>query len=152
MAARGLLHVTDGDITDYAMIRAYILERFKADGLTSVVYDTKTARETAQILIAAGIDMVPTPQGFALNEAIKRLLELVADGHLCHGNNPILSWMASNLVLLTGTKGEQRIAKERAPEKIDGMAALVTGIEGAIVRRERQPPPEYQLFFLGGNP
>jgi phage terminase large subunit-like protein len=148
----GLLDVTPGEVTDYATIRAYILDRFKADGLASVFYDTKTARETAQLLIAAGVDMVPMTQGFALNEAIKRTLELITDGQLCHGHDRILSWMASNLVLLTGTKGERRIAKERAPEKIDGMAALVMGIEGAIVRRERQPPPEYQLFFLGGTP
>ena len=64
--------------------------------------------------------------------------------------DPARGWR--NLVLLTGTKASGRIAKERAPEKIDGMAALVMGIEGAIVRRERQPPPEYQLFFLGGTP
>jgi len=33
--------------------------------------------------------------------------------------------------------GKKRLAKERSPEKIDGIAALVMGVEGAIVRRER---------------
>lgn len=59
--------------------------------------------------------------------------------------------MASNLVILTGTKKERRIAKERSPEKIDGMAALVIGIEGALVRRERKPEPQFQMMFLGGG-
>jgi phage terminase large subunit-like protein len=102
-------------------------------------------------LAGQGIDMVPLLQGFQLSEAIKRLLELITTGFLCHGNELILTWMASNLVLLTGSKGERRVAKERAPEKIDGMAALVMGIEGAMIRRERVPEPVYQIVKLGGR-
>lgn len=146
----GLLTVTPGEVTDYAIVRERILEDVKNDGIIQVCYDTRTARETAQLLIAEGVDMVPITQGFALNEAIKRFLGLVTSGQFCHGNvDPVLTWMASNLVLLKGTKGEFRIAKERAPEKIDGIAAVVMGIEGAIVRRERKPDPEFQMFFLG---
>jgi phage terminase large subunit-like protein len=149
---RGLLTVTPGEVTDYATVRQQILTDWKADGLIQVCYDTKTARETAQLLTAAGIDMVPMTQGFALNEAIKRTLGMVVGGQLRHDNEPVLAWMASNLVTLRGTKGELRIAKERAPEKIDGIAALVMGIEGALVRRERKPPPSYQVMIVGGRP
>jgi len=148
----GLLTVTDGDVTDYATIRATILEDWKTLGMTSVFYDTKTARETAQLLTAEGVDMVPITQGFALQESIKRLLELIAAGTLCHGNEEILSWMASNVVTLTNARNERRIAKERSPEKIDGIAAVLNAIEGAIVRRERKPAPTYQIEFLGGAP
>jgi phage terminase large subunit-like protein len=147
----GFLTVTEGEVTDYAKVRAQIAEDCRADGIRSVFYDQRSARETAQLLMAEGIDMVPMLQGFALNEAIKRLLALVVSGELCHGDDPILTWMASNLVLLTGTRGERRIAKERSPEKIDGMAALVMGIEGAIVRRERTPQPQYQVLIVGGR-
>jgi phage terminase large subunit-like protein len=149
----GVLTVTEGEVTDYAFVRGQIADDCRADGVVSVFYDQRSARETAQLLAADGIDMVPMLQGFALNEAIKRLLSLVVSGELCHGHetDPILTWMASNLVLLTGMKGEKRLAKERAPEKIDGIAALVMGIEGALVRRERTPPPQYQLIVLGGR-
>lgn len=146
----GILTVTDGDVTDFARVRQDILEDCRRDGIRSVFYDQRSARETAQILAAEGVEMIAMLQGFALNEAIKRLLSLVISGEFCHGNNPILTWMASNLVLVTGLKGERRVAKERSPEKIDGMAALVMGIEGAIVRRERTPAPDYQLYFVGG--
>lgn len=146
-----VLTVTDGEVTDYAIVRATILEDFKADGLTSVFYDTKTARETAQILMGEGVDMVPMTQGFALNEALKRLLELVVSGHLCHGDDPMLAWMASNTVVIVGAKNEKRLAKERSPEKIDGIAALTMGVEGALVRRERGSGPEFQMFFAGGK-
>jgi phage terminase large subunit-like protein len=147
----GLLTVTEGDVTDYDFVRTQIAADCRADGIHSVFYDQRSARETAQLLMAEGIDMVPMLQGFALDEAIKRLLALVVAGDLCHGDNPILTWMASNLVLLFNSQGKQRIAKERSPEKVDGMAAIVMGIEGALVRRERTPPPKYQVVIVGGR-
>lgn len=149
---RGLLTVTEGDVTDYSVVRQAILADVRAEGLQQVFYDQRSARETAQLLTAEGVDMVPMAQGFALHEAIKRLLELIALGQLCHGDDEILAWMASNTVTLTGRKNDKRLAKERSPEKIDGIAALVMGIEGAIIRRERTPPPSYQMFVLGGPP
>lgn len=85
-----------------------------------------------------------------MNEAINRLQALILSAQLCHGNEPVLTWMASNTVVITGSKGEKRLAKERSPEKIDGIAALVMGIEGALVRRERTPPPAYQAYVFGG--
>jgi phage terminase large subunit-like protein len=147
----GLLEVQGEEVTDYEAVRARILEDHAKLGMKSVFYDTKTARETAQILMGAGVDMVPMTQGFALHEAIKRMLSLVASGELCHGDDPILSWMADNTVVLTGIKGEKRLAKERSQEKIDGIAALVMGIEGAIVRRERIQELPPVMFFVGGK-
>jgi phage terminase large subunit-like protein len=147
----GKLTVTEGPVTDYAIVRQQILEDCRTFGVKEVFYDMRTARETAQILIADGIVMVQMAQGFALHEAIKRLLSMVAEGDLCHGDDPILAWMADNTVVLTGIKGEKRLAKERAPEKIDGIAALVMGVEGAIVRRERIPEVNPVLFFVGGR-
>jgi phage terminase large subunit-like protein len=147
----GLLTVTDGDITDYETVRETIRQDCHADGVQSVYYDKRNAVETAQILQGQGIDMVPINPGFGLDEAIKRFLGIVTKGTLCHGDDPILSWMASNLVLLTGTKGERRIAKERSPEKIDGIAALVNGVEGAIVRRERVPKPTFSVMVFRGQ-
>jgi phage terminase large subunit-like protein len=145
-----ILDVTEGDVTDYEKIRQVITADYKADGMQAIFYDTRTARETAQILAADGVTMIQMLQGFALNEALKKLSELVVSGDLCHGGDPILSWMASNTVLLTNSKGERRLAKERSPEKIDGIAALTMGIEGAIVRRERVGMPQYQILAFGG--
>lgn len=146
----GLLTVTEGNVTDYDVVRAAIEDDCAAAGVQQVFYDPKTARETAQILMGRGLDMMPIAQGFALHEAITRLLALVSDGDLCHGGDEILAWMADNTVILTGARGEKRIDKQRAPEKIDGIAALVMGIDGGVVRRERVAP-DYQVFFAGGE-
>lgn len=146
----GVLTVTDGPVTDYAKVREAIRRDYAAHGMRSVFYDPKTARETAQILTGEGLEMVEMPQGVRLHEAIKKLSELIASGDLCHGNEHVLSWMASNTVVVDSA-GFKRLAKDRSPEKIDGIAALVMGIEGAIVRRPRVTVQEPILMFLGGR-
>lgn len=150
----GLLAITDGDETDFAQVRAEILTECRTHGVVSLFYDTRSARQLAQELKGEGVDVVPIPQGWALNEAIKRTLSLVVDGMLCHEHeaDPILPWMASNTVLQENQQtGFKRIAKDRSPEKIDGIAALVTGVEGALVRREREPEKTYEVVIYGGR-
>jgi phage terminase large subunit-like protein len=146
----GVLTVTEGPVTDFTKVQARIRDDYRALGMQSIFYDRRTARETAQVLEGEGLQMVELAQGFQLNEAINRMQALILSAQLCHGNEPVLTWMASNTVVITGSKGEKRLAKERSPEKIDGIAALVMGIEGALVRRERTPPPAYQAYVFGG--
>jgi phage terminase large subunit-like protein len=140
----------DSEVTDFAKVRADILDDCRAYGIRTVFYDPNSARETSQELTGEGVDMAPMSQGFKQTEAIKRWQALIVTGQLCHGNDPILAWMASNTVVIDGPKGEKRLAKELSPEKIDGIAALVMGIEGAVVRRERAHVTEPQVFFVGG--
>lgn len=140
---RGLLTITDGNETDYERVRADILEDCRNDGVIAIAYDPRSATETAQELTKAGIQMIKIPQGFGLHEAIRKTLELVSSGELCHGKEVILTWMASNVVLITGTKGDKRLAKEKAPEKIDGFSSLVNAVEWGIVRRDREAESVY---------
>jgi phage terminase large subunit-like protein len=147
----GILTVTPGDVTDYGIVREVIQADHAATGMLSIAYDTKTARETAQILMGEGIDMIPIPQGFALNESIRKLTSLVALGKVRHDDDPILSWMADNSVFRDGPGGTKRLDKQAAAEKIDGIAALLNGIEVAVVRREREQTTEPQVFFVGGG-
>jgi phage terminase large subunit-like protein len=54
-------------------------------------------------------------------------------------------------VVSGGIGGAQRLDKERSPEKIDGIAALVMGVQGAIIMRERTPEPRYEVMIFGGR-
>jgi len=120
----GLLTITDGNTTDYDRIEAEVLEDCQRDGVRQVAYDRRFAEQLAQHLIGKGVAMIDTPQGFQLNEAIKRKMELIVSGQLCHGNHAILDWMADNYVVVLGIKGDQRPDKEKAADKIDGQVAL----------------------------
>jgi phage terminase large subunit-like protein len=144
----GLLAVTEGPTTDYDEIQEIVKRDCHADGIQSVAYDKRFAEQMAQHLIGAGVDMVDQPQGFQLNEAIKRKGTLIANGELCHGSNEILTWMASNYVLRHGMRGEVRPDKERAAEKIDGQVAIDMAL-AIWVRQPTAVEKDYQLIVIG---
>ena len=100
-------------------------------------------------LARAGLTAVDMLQGFALNEAIRRLADWVVEGVICHGNDPILAWMASNAVVREGRNKELRLDKEKSSEKIDGIAALVMAIARIIVQPKTKPAA-FQMFVLPG--
>ncbi len=144
----GVLTVTDGNTTDYELVQSAILADCQADGIQQVAYDNRFAEQMAQWLMPKGVTMVNTPQGDWLNEAITRKLELIKNGTLCHGDNPILTIMADHYVVRQ-RNGRYRPDKESAGEKIDGQVAL----DMALDRLVRQPKKEtsYRLVVLGGR-
>lgn len=131
----GILTVTEGDTTEYDAVEAAVLADCQADGVREVAYDKRFAEQLAQHLQGAGVTTEDQPQGFQLNEAIRKKGELIATGDLCHGNDPILSWMASNYVVRHGLRGDWRPDKDKAADKIDGQVAL----DMAIAIWIRQP-------------
>jgi phage terminase large subunit-like protein len=137
----GVLTLTPGNTVDYGAIQGTIADDCAADGVREVSYDNRFAEQLAQNLIGQGIVMLNTGQGFQLNEAIKWLLELIVNGTLCHDDNPVLTWMASNFVVRHGNKGEIRPAKELAAEKIDGIVALAMALD-RIVRAPKEQVAE----------
>jgi phage terminase large subunit-like protein len=131
-----ILEVTEGDTTDIDLIEEAVLEDARTDGVLEIAYDKRFAGQLALHLQGAGVTMVDTPQGFALNESIKSVSKLIADVELAHGNHLIMTWMMDNTVLRTGRNKEVRLDKEAAKEKIDGPSALVM----ANARRIAQVP------------
>ena len=144
----GVLDVTEGNTTDYARIQAVVAEDCRADGVLDVAYDKRFAEQMAQNLQGEGLTLTDQPQGWQLNEACGRLLELITERRLCHGQHPVLAWMATNLVIRhgRGPEGDRiRPDKQRAPDKIDGMVALIMALARAIV----QPPPQESAYADG---
>jgi phage terminase large subunit-like protein len=144
----GWLEVTDGDTTDLDLVEATVREDAQASGVRELAYDKRFASQMALHLQGAGLTMVDCPQGFQLNEAIRKVSAWVTTGMLCHNGHAILGWMADNTVVVTGRAGELRIDKQRAKEKIDGIAALVMAASRAI---GPAPTPQYQMIVAGGR-
>jgi len=61
----------------------------------------------------------------------KELLTLALGRRLRHANHPILRWQADNLVVTQDAAGNVRPAKHKARQRIDGMVALIMGIDRA---------------------
>jgi len=144
----GLLTVTEGDTTDDDLIEETILEDARRDGIREIAYDKRFAHQLALHLQGAGLTVLDTPQGYALNESIRSVQKLIVEGAILHGDNLVMTWQMDNAVLRPGRFKQVRLDKEVAKDKIDGPSALVM----ANARRIAQPvvqPPSYQMVVFG---
>lgn len=138
-AQRGLIEITEGSVIDYALIRQRIMELSREYRIEEIVYDEWNAWQMAQELEAEGLTMIAMRQGYkSYNEPTKELTRLILSGRLRHGGNPVLRWMADNLVVSTDPAGNLKPAKERSREKIDGITALIMALSRAVLREDNQ--------------
>jgi phage terminase large subunit-like protein len=145
---QGLINATEGSVVDYREIRKEINELHKRFQIREIAIDRWNSTQLSTELAGDGFTMVDFGQGFAsMTAPTKELLALILDQRLSHGGHPVLRWMASNAAAKQDPAGNIKLDKSKSAEKIDGMVALTMAIGRAMVQ---QPPPRYQLFFVGG--
>jgi phage terminase large subunit-like protein len=128
----GAIIVTEGEATDYDRVEEDVRSFCRTWGLRDVGYDRRFAEQMAQHLVAHGIEMINVGQGYELNEALAYLLDLITTGRVIHEGHPVLTWMADNLVVRHGLKGEVRPDKPSGRDKIDGIVALAMALHRLI--------------------
>lgn len=73
----------------------------------------------------AALCLIPFVQGFkTFSPAVDQMEIDVLDHVLRHGDNPVLTWAASNAVVMHDTSGNRKLAKQRAIARIDPYVAL----------------------------
>lgn len=128
----GYLELTPGDVIDYAFIKKRIEEDCALFDVQQIGFDPWHATQLSVELSEEGVAMVPVRQGFRTMSAPSKLLEtLVANRSLRHGGNPVLRWMADNVVVEMDPYEAIKPSKRKSTERIDGIAALVTALERA---------------------
>jgi phage terminase large subunit-like protein len=136
-ARQKLFILTNGDVIDYDFIRAKVNEVAGEFEIQEIAYDPYNAQQLVTQLTGDGFTMVPIRQGFlSLNAPTKRLMELVLTRKFAHGGNPVLRWMASNVIVSLDAAGCIKPDKTLCREKIDGIAATITALARAIVAPE----------------
>jgi len=130
----GYMEVTEGNITDYDVIR----ERIKGLGdqynIREIAYDRWGATQLVTQLTEDGATCVPMGQGFAsLSAPTKELEKLLLAGKFRHGGHPVLRWMFSNVAIQQDSAGNMKPAKDKSFEKIDGVMATVMACGRAMV-------------------
>jgi phage terminase large subunit-like protein len=136
---QGLLEPTPGGSIDYRRIRRRILAlRETGYDLREIAYDPAFATQLAiQLHDEDGFPVVPIAQTFAsLTEPIMLVEALVQRGALAHGGNALLAWNVANAVVDTDPGGRRILSKGKSTERIDGAAALVTGMKRLFVVRQ----------------
>ena len=68
---------------------------------------------------------------------MKELYKLLLEGKIIHGGNPVLRWMAGNVVAEIDAAENLKPSKKKSTEKIDGIVAWIMGLDRAI-RHEQQ--------------
>jgi phage terminase large subunit-like protein len=129
----GLIEATPGNIIDYRWIRKRINELGEEFNIRGVAFDRWGATEITQYLQDDGFTMVEFGQGYAsMSPPTSELMRLVLDKRLRHGGNPVLRWMADNLVVDQDPAGNLKPNKAKSTERIDGMVALIMGLDRAL--------------------
>lgn len=141
--ADGALLTTQGNVTDYDFIEHQIIEDLALFGLTGMGFDPWNATQVVSHLQEEGLPLMEVRQGFAsLNSGSKELERLFHSDQLEHGNHPVLQWMFGNATIRKDPAGNIKPDKERAAEKIDGVAATVTGL-GVMLKPPETKPVSY---------
>lgn len=121
---RGLLHVTEGNVTDYAAVRQGIIECAKKYTIRQIAVDRWNSTHLTQLLQEDGLPVVGFGQGYGSMSAPARQLEAwVVGGKLLHGGHEVLTWQAGNVAIQTDGHNIKP-SKQRSHERIDGIVAL----------------------------
>lgn len=134
----GWLTLTPGNVTDYDYIYEQVLADMKVFDVVSVGFDKWNATQLANNLLAEGVPLVETRQGYkTLSPALKEVQRLVLKGkrgdeRMRHGGNPVMVWMIDNLAVAMDPAGNVKPDKANSAEKIDGVAALVNAISESV--------------------
>lgn len=146
---QGLITATPGNVIDYAWILDQIDQDAQAYDIREVAFDRWGATKIATELMERGGEdwLVQFGQGYvSMSPAMRELERLILEHKLAHGNNPVLTWMANNLVVRTDPAGNIKPDKEKSIERIDGMVALVMALDRAL----RHEPPKRSVYETRG--
>lgn len=125
----GAIEATEGNITDYDVVRRRIDEdrgRFDVQGIGVDKFNS------SQMIISLMQDGAPAkwfPQSMlSMSPPSKALERMVLAEDLDHGGHPVARWMAANAATVQDANGNIKPAKDKSSEKIDGIAAAVIAI------------------------
>lgn len=135
---RGHLKFTSGGEIDYPEIEADIPKILAPYKVQSVLVDPYNATSTTQRLAAAKLPVVKCRQGWqTMSDPIKYTEVLISKGLLWHGDNPVLNWMADNVVVHRDRQDNLTFDKLNSADKIDGFPAMVMGVAGATLSKPK---------------
>ena len=130
---QGLFYITEGNVVDYNFVRKTINELGKEYHICEIGVDRWNATQLITDLDGDGFVMVPIGMGFKdMSPGMKELYKLLLEGKITHGGNPILRWMAGNVVAEIDAAENIKPSKKKATEKIDGIVALIMGLDRCI--------------------
>ncbi|WP_415994690.1 terminase TerL endonuclease subunit, partial [Acidaminococcus intestini] len=111
---QGFIQTTEGNVIHYGFIEKFIERLGETYHIREIAYDRWNATQMVQNLEDMGFTMVPFGQGFKdMSPPSKELFKLLMEGNIIHGGNPVLKWMAGNVVMRQDPAGNIKPDKEK---------------------------------------
>ena len=112
--------------------------------ILEIAFDRWGAVQMTQNLEGMGFTVVPFGQGFKdMSPPTKEFYKLLMEGRIIHGGNPVMAWMAGNVVVDTDPAGNIKPTKAKSPEKIDGIVAAIMALDRCIRNEGQQQGSVY---------
>ena len=124
----GWLRLSGDSKIDYHDVTKWFLEEVQENDLRPlwVGYDSWNANYWKIDMEENGFDMVEVRQGFKTESApLKQMKADLMDKKINYNNNPILKWNLSNVVVKVDDNENIMLSKEKARQRIDGVASLM---------------------------
>ena len=140
---QGYIMSTEGNVIHYDFIEKFIMDLSEKYHILEIAVDRWNATQMIQNLEGEGFTIVPFGQGFSsMSAPTKEFFRLLMEGRIIHGGNPVLRWMAGNVVIDTDPAGNIKVTKAKSKEKIDGIVAAIMALDRCI-RQEGQSGSVY---------
>lgn len=148
----GLFHITEGNVVDYNFVRKTINGLHEIYNIKEIAADRWNATQLITDLQGDGFTVVPMGMGFKdMSPPMKELYKLLLGGMFIHGGNPVLRWMAGNVVAEIDAAENIKPSKKKSTEKIDGIVAWIMALDRCI-RHEMQgsvyDEPDHDLVVI----
>lgn len=148
-AKQGLLTILPGNAIEDDFIIKHIKEAKRRYKIRTVGFDRFGSKNIVQKLMQASLDVAEIGQGFvSMSAPTKEMLAWIYNRKLNHGKNPILDWMADNMVAKMDPAGNLKPDKSKSTKRIDGMVALIMAIDQAMRNPNLQPYQDGGILVL----
>lgn len=135
-ARAGWVTPTPGNVIDYAFILEQAAQDVGRFAAKEIAFDRWGATALVTQMMERGWGVVEFGQGFAsMSAPMKELEKLALSRRLNHGGNPVLGWMADNVTASMDAAGNIKPDKGKSRERIDGVVALIMGLDRALRAR-----------------
>jgi phage terminase large subunit-like protein len=141
----GYITTTPGNVIDFDFIIKDIEALGERFNIKEIAFDRWGAFQVSNKLTGAGFTMVGFGQGFvSMSTPTKDMLRLIKAKQIGHRGNPVLTWMADNIVVDIDAAENVKPNKQKSREKIDGIVAGIMALDRAIRSREAKPKSVYE--------
>lgn len=141
-AEQGYVKLTDGDCQDLEAIGDDIIAYCGEHEVLSIGVDPWNARQLITRLQEHGLPVVEFRQTRRdMSPACAAFERLVIGKRLRHGDNPLLGWCVSNVVVDVDENENVKPSRRKSREKIDGAVAGIMAVGRAEAHEKQEPSP-----------